>query len=226
MKKIITTIIGSINTLYIIFFSKQVFLKDSFLYFVKTNVQPKNEATFKHCKISSTIINVLGNSNKIHTNNCLLEDCKINISGSGNQFFLEKGVKLRNATIHIRGKNCLVKIGTNTTTGGIRIVNVGTNNNIEIGSDCLFADNIEIWASDTHSIYNENKEKINHEKPIIIGNHVWVGSHVMVLKGVTIKKNSIVGMGSIITKDIPEGVISVGSPNRNIKENVTWDAKY
>jgi len=226
MKKTIKIILSFINNFRAILCYKELLLKTTFLYRVKINIQSNNNVSLKYCEVSNTKINISGNLNTIEANNSLLENNIINISGTDNKLILEKGVKLRRATLHIRGQNCLVKIGNNTTTGGVRIVNVGNNNNIEIGEDCLLADNIEIWASDTHSIYNEKKEKINREKPITIGNRVWIGSHVIILKGVKIENDSVIGMGSTITKNIPKGVISVGTPNRTIKENITWDIKY
>jgi len=138
----------------------------------------------------------------------------------------DSGVRLRNVTIIIRGSDCKIQIGKNTTFGGIRMINVGKSNDIIIGEDCLFSDNIEIWASDTHSIFDSNGKQINHEKPVLIGNHVWVGAHVIILKGVSILDGSIVGMGSIVSKDVKENVIAVGNPTRVVKENISWSIDY
>ena len=98
----------------------------------------------------------------------------------------------------------------------------GEHNAIKIGEDCLFADQIELWASDSHTIYNKEDEIINKEKPVIIGNKVWVGSRVIILKGITIADGSIIGMGSLVVNDVPATCVSVGSPNRVIKENIRW----
>ncbi|MEP7279954.1 MAG: acyltransferase, partial [Bacteroidota bacterium] len=110
--------------------------------------------------------------------------------------------------------------------GGVRIINVGTGNNISIGAGCLFADFIEIWGSDTHPIYNEKNELINKEEPIIIKDNVWVGARAAILKGVTIESGSIVGMGSLVVNDVPESCITAGNPNRIIKNNVRWALHY
>jgi acetyltransferase-like isoleucine patch superfamily enzyme len=106
------------------------------------------------------------------------------------------------------------------------MVNVGENNTIAIGEHCLFSDHIEIWASDTHSIYNEKNEKLNIEKPVIIGSNVWVGSRVIILKGIEIGEGAIIGMGTVVTKNVPSKTISVGSPNKVIKENIRWENEY
>ena len=90
----------------------------------------------------------------------------------------------------------------------------------------MFADNIEIWASDTHSIYNNRGNRINKEKPIIIEDRVWVGSHTKILKGVHISECSVIGMGTTVTKDIAANSVSIGTPNKIIRENVTWSLDY
>ena len=131
-------------------------------------------------------------------------------------------MKFRNSNIIMRGNNCSVTIGENTTFGGIRIINVGTLNSVSIGNDCLFADHIELWASDTHRIFNHENQLMNKEKPVVIGDNVWVGSRVTILKGIKIANGSIIGMGSLVVNDVPEKSISVGNPNRIIKDNVTW----
>ena len=55
-------------------------------------------------------------------------------------------------------------------------------------------------------------------KPITIGNNVWIGAHSTILAGVTIGDNSVIGAGSVVTKDIPGGVVAVGVPCRVLRE--------
>lgn len=54
--------------------------------------------------------------------------------------------------------------------------------------------------------------------PIRVGNNVWIGGGVKVMPGVTIGDNTIIGGGSIVTKDIPSGVIAVGNPCKVIRK--------
>ena len=64
-------------------------------------------------------------------------------------------------------------------------------------------------------------ERINggcYSKPIHIGKNVWLGGDVKVLPGVTIGDNTIIGTGSIVTKDIPSNVIAVGNPCKVLRE--------
>jgi acetyltransferase-like isoleucine patch superfamily enzyme/coenzyme F420-reducing hydrogenase beta subunit len=90
---------------------------------------------------------------------------------------------------------------------------------ITIGRDCTIARDVVIRDYDGHTIETPNY-KIT--KPITIGNHVWIGNRAMILKGVTIGVGAIVAAGSIVTKDVPSGVIVAGMPAKIIKENVIW----
>jgi len=167
-----------------------------------------------------------GDGNTLNLVNTEVSNSIITVSGNNNTILCEEGVKLRNAVLTIRGNACSIKIGKGTTFGGVRIINVGTNNVISIGEGCLFADFIEIWGSDSHPIYNDKDELINKERPIVIKDRVWVGARVIILKGVTIESGSIVGMGSLVINDVPPASVTVGNPNRIIKENVRWALHY
>jgi maltose O-acetyltransferase len=54
-------------------------------------------------------------------------------------------------------------------------------------------------------------------KPITIGDNVWLGGGVIVLPGVTIEENSVIGAGAVVTKDVPAGCVAVGNPARVVK---------
>ena len=185
-----------------------------------------NPISIRSSTLENTRLRISGLGNTIDFNGAYLAGATISVEGFQNKIIFEKGVMFRNSSLVIRGENCSVRIGTDTKFGGIRIVNVGKNNPVSIGSGCLFSDHIELWASDTHSILDENGAFINPEKAIHIGNKVWVGCNVTILKGVSIMDGSIIGMGSVITKDVPANVISAGYPNKTIKERVTWALEY
>lgn len=66
--------------------------------------------------------------------------------------------------------------------------------------------------------YEQRNKGLEYAKPIKVGNNVWIGGNVVVLPGVAIGDNTIVGAGSVVTKDIPPNVVAVGNPCRVIKE--------
>lgn len=89
---------------------------------------------------------------------------------------------------------------------------------VTIGSHTLFGPNIGLYTVN-HS--TDAQERINggcYGKPIHIGKNVWLGGDVKVLAGVTIGDNTIIGTGSIVTKDIPSNVIAVGNPCKVIRK--------
>jgi acetyltransferase-like isoleucine patch superfamily enzyme len=91
---------------------------------------------------------------------------------------------------------------------------------VSIGSNCAISWNVTIMDSDFHE-YRVNDETITENtKEVIIGNNVWIGNNVVILKGVTIGDDAIIAAGSIVTKNIPAGYAVGGNPARVIKIGV------
>ncbi|WP_334352040.1 sugar O-acetyltransferase [Companilactobacillus sp. HBUAS56257] len=97
---------------------------------------------------------------------------------------------------------------------------------IYIGNDTMFGPNVTI-ATAGHLIYPAIRAKhYQFNKTVKIGNNVWLGSNVTVLPGVTIGDNSVIGAGSIVTKDIPANVVAVGIPCKVLREINQHDHDY
>ena len=92
-------------------------------------------------------------------------------------------------------------------------------NKIVIGEDVAISHNVLIIDCNGHNL--DCKEDVG--KPIHIGNHVWIGSKCIILKGVTIGDNAVIAAGTIVTKDVPSNVLYGGNPARIIRENCTWN---
>ena len=89
---------------------------------------------------------------------------------------------------------------------------------VTIGKHTLLGPNVGLYAAN-HS--TDAEERINggcYGKPISIGKKCWLGGDVKVVPGVSIGDGTIIGTGSIVTKDIPSGVIAVGNPCRVLRE--------
>lgn len=89
---------------------------------------------------------------------------------------------------------------------------------INIGADCLLGPNVQLLTP-THPVDPEpRRNKLESAEPITLEDNVWLGGGVIVCPGITIGKNSIVGAGSVVTRDVPANVLVAGNPARIIRE--------
>ena len=97
---------------------------------------------------------------------------------------------------------------------------------ITIGDNVMIAPNV-ILCSATHPISPNLREKgMEYNMPVKIGNRVWIGANVVVMPGVTIDDNSVIGAGSVVTKDIPTNVVAFGNPCKVHREITEQDEIY
>ena len=69
-------------------------------------------------------------------------------------------------------------------------------------------------------------EGLEYALPVAIGDNVWIGAHAVINPGVTIGSNTVIGSGSVVMRDIPEGVVAAGNPCRVLREVTEEDARY
>lgn len=97
---------------------------------------------------------------------------------------------------------------------------------IFIGDSVMVAPNVVI-ATGTHPICPELRERVyQYNLPVHIGNRVWIGAGAVILPGVTIGDDSVIGAGSVVTKDVPSGVVAAGNPCRVLREISERDYVY
>ena len=95
-----------------------------------------------------------------------------------------------------------------------------------IGNYCMFAPNVVI-STTGHPVHPSFRDKgAQFSLPVTIGDHVWIGSNVMIMPGVTIGENSVIGAGSVVTKDIPANVVAAGVPCKVMREITDEDLIY
>lgn len=102
-------------------------------------------------------------------------------------------------------KGAVLIIGSNCRFSGTSIrcfSSISIGNNVRVGANVLIVD------GDGH----QDDPRAGMNKPIVIEDNVWLGCNVFVKKGVTIGRNSVVGMNSVVTKDIPANCIAIGNP--------------
>lgn len=155
--------------------------------------------------------------------NSRVRKCKIQIKGTGNKLHISDSCNIRFAKIEILGNGCEVFIGKNfQNTGYCKLSCREKDTKLIIGSNCLFADGVRLLASDSHDIY-ENNKRINPAACITVQDDVWIADGALVLKGVDIGSNSVIGARAVVTRDIGPDSISVGNPAKVIKNNITWN---
>lgn len=86
---------------------------------------------------------------------------------------------------------------------------------VRIGDRCQIGSHVCMMDNDYHSV--EDRDRPGESGPIVLGNNVWLGIRVIVLKGVTIGENSVIGAGSVVTKDIPANCLAAGMPAKPIR---------
>lgn len=94
---------------------------------------------------------------------------------------------------------------------------------VEIGDDCLFSWDILLMDTDFHEMKDETGAVMNAPKPVKIGNKVWIGCRVLILKGTEIPDGCVVGANSSVSKKLEmENSLYVGQPCRLSKSGISW----
>ena len=141
----------------------------------------------------------------------------------------EKRTRLLKEMFAEIGENCYIEPPLRANWGGKHVhfgKNVYANFNltlvddghIYVGDFVMFAPNVTV-ATAAHPIDPKlRKEGMQFNSPVNIGNNVWIGSGALILPGTTIGDNSIIGAGSVVTKNIPANVVAVGNPCKVLRE--------
>lgn len=93
---------------------------------------------------------------------------------------------------------------------------------VSIGDYSIFAPAVQIYTA-THPLDAELRRTREYGKPVVIGSDVWVGGGAIILPGVTIGSRTVIGAGSVVTRDIPDDVVAAGNPCRVIREITEQD---
>lgn len=135
------------------------------------------------------------------------------------------------------GENCYIEPPLHTNFGG-KHVHFGKNvygnfnltlvddTHIYVGDYTMFGPNVVI-ATAGHPILPELREQgYQYNAQVHIGKNCWLGAGVIVLPGVTIGDNAVIGAGSVVTKDLPSNVVAVGNPCKVLREVNDRDKEY
>lgn len=149
----------------------------------------------------------------------------------------EKRTKLLKEMFAEIGDGCYIEPPLHSNWGGHHVhfgKNVYANFNltlvddthIYVGDYTMFGPNVTV-ATAGHPILPELREQgYQYNAPVRIGKNCWIGAGVVIVPGVTIGDNVVVGAGSIVTKDLPDNVVAVGNPCKVLREVNEHDKEY
>lgn len=89
---------------------------------------------------------------------------------------------------------------------------------VTIGNRVLFGPFVSIFAATHETEVQSRREGIEYAKPVTVGDDCWIGGNTTIMPGVTIGKGCTIGASSVVTKDIPDFSVAMGSPARVVKK--------
>lgn len=149
----------------------------------------------------------------------------------------EKKIKYMKETFAECGDRCYIELPFRANWGGKNLhfgnsvyanfnLTIVDDGDIYVGDRVMFGPNVTI-ATANHPIEPTlRRSAMQYNKPVRIGENVWIGAGSVIVPGVTIGKNSVIGAGSVVVKDIPENVVAVGNPCRVLREIGEHDREY
>ncbi len=171
-------------------------------------------------------IEIYGNDNKIVVKpSAILRNLHIIVYGNKHQIMIGKKTVV-SGELWLEDEASSITIREGTTIEEAHIACTEPNGKIVIAEDCMLANGIQIRNGDSHPIIDATtNERLNPARDVMIGKHVWIAARALVLKGVHIGEGSVIGTGSVVTRDVPSYSLVAGNPAKVRKQGITWDRK-
>ena len=141
----------------------------------------------------------------------LHRNCDIRL---GRKVQLYRDVKL--SAVGNAGTRAALTVGDGVAIGDRTEIHAG--NSVTIGNGTLISWDCCIMDRDYHKLDSDTERTA----PVVIGEHVWIGCNVLIVKGITVGDGAVIAAGAVVTKDVPAGALVGGNPAKIIKENVNW----
>lgn len=192
---------------------------------------------------------IQGKENRVEIPCALLKKTKIRIHGDHNTVTVGDFSQLNGVSIEIHGSNNQVVLGSWGTFCGTgiyveqndNVVSVGDHahfygqadlaamegTRLTVGKDCLCSSNIQIRTGDSHAVLDMRGCRTNPSKDITIGEHVWLGRDVTILKGSIIGPHCLVGTRALVTGDLSEPNCALGGvPAKVLRRDTDWSVHH
>jgi acetyltransferase-like isoleucine patch superfamily enzyme len=176
-------------------------------------------AKFKNTKVTGkgTLTLVAGFS-------ATIENTSIHIPSGDLFLFVGPYSEIKDLSIQSFNSENHLHLGAGTTINTGSLLVQGDGQGIFFGHDCMFSTQIHARTSDSHSMFSyETRRRVNSDRSIQVGDHVWIGRHVTISKGACISDDVILGQGSVVGGKIKMSTCYAGVPAKCIKEHVTWE---
>lgn len=138
------------------------------------------------------------------------------------EMYPESSLVIKKTFVVRPGAHIIITKGASLNLGSgyiNRHVKIKCFKSITIGENVAISENVTIWDSDAHKLGTEDEVKC---LPVVIGDKVWIGTNVVILKGVTIGDGAIIAAGAVVNKDVPPFTLVGGVPAKVIKSQVSW----
>lgn len=139
----------------------------------------------------------------------------------GGRLVTGSGVRVADGCFIDIGRNGLLSIGSRTIIGPNTRIMAATE--VHIGRRCMISWNCSIFDSVGHRLWLEGQEEAEIEAPITIGDDVWIGPYSIIMKGVEIGPNSVIGAGSVVRRSVPPNTLVYGNPARPTGRVLRWE---
>lgn len=145
---------------------------------------------------------------KLETRLLLEENARLILNGKRNIMYDSDIQIFKNAELNFGSGNC---------NSGLQIVCA---EKISIGSNTFIGR--DVWIRDNNGGHHIIQAGYSNSAPVFIGDYCWIGSNVVIMKGVTIGEGSVIAANSVVTTNIPAHSMASGNPAQVVAENITW----
>lgn len=139
----------------------------------------------------------------------------------GGRLYAGRGVRLAGNCYLAVGRQGVLELGPRVIVG--RDTRILAATQVRIGARCMVSWNCSVFDSIGHRMWLEGQDEAEIEAPITIGDDVWIGPYTIVMKGVEIGDNSIIGAGSVVRRSIPPNSLAYGNPARVVGKVDRWE---
>ena len=139
----------------------------------------------------------------------------------GGRLYAGRGVRLAGRCYLAVGSEGLLELGPRVVVGSDTRIMAATQ--VRVGAHCMISWNCSIFDSIGHRMWLQGQDEAGIEAPITIGDDVWIGPYSIIMKGVTIGNNCIIGAGSVVRRDVPPNTLAYGNPARPAGTVDRWE---